>query len=291
MKHLTLLSLIGLLFLNHMQAQYVTPESAARIGSNFLVRQTGWHSQKSGTARLNLAYTAVSRSTSTQKSSENTPCYYAFNVQDGGFVLVSASENIRPILAYADKGRFDTANLPDNMRAYLLGMQLEIAEVIQHQYPAGAGVKAQWEQLQNTAGSAFFNENVSAVEPLTENILWDQGVNFNDSCPKDAKAGNGGRCPTGCTATAMGIVIRYWKYPAHGYGSHSYSTAKYGVLHADFEKTNYNYNNMPEYFGMFPKAYQRSAVSQLLYHCGVSVQMGYGPSSSGAYVYANWSSS
>ena len=288
MKHLTLLLLIGLIFLGNIQAQLITPENAAKAGGNFLNGHTGMHFQKSGTDRLNLAFTATSVPTDTREQAGDTPCYYAFNVQGGGFVLVSATENVRPILAYSDKGRFDTADLPDNMRAYLKGLQAQIADAIQYRIPADAGVKAQWERLENTAAAAAYNENVSSVEPLTENILWDQGTYFNDSCPKDPKGYYGGRCPTGCTATAMGIVLRYWKYPTHGYGSHSYNTTKYGTLSADFEKTYYNYNNMPEYFGVIVKGYQRAAVSQLLYHCGVSVNMSYSASSSGAYVYTTW---
>lgn len=291
MKHLYILFLIGLFLINNTNAQYViTPETAALVGSNFLTRYCGIHHQKSETPQLSLAYTAISRTSSIQKAAASTPCYYAFNVKGGGFVLVSATKSVHPILAYAQKEGFDTAELPANLKAYLRGLQAEITEVIHQQYPTTSKVKTQWERLETTAAIENYNENTTAVEPLTENILWDQGVNFNDSCPKDAQAGNGGRCPVGCTATAMGIVMRYWKYPAHGYGSNTYNTSKYGTLSANFENTNYNYDNMPEYFGLFPKANQRAAVSQLLYHCGVSVNMGYSPNSSGAYVYTNWNS-
>lgn len=275
--------------LNSIQAQYIAPEKAMQAGNNFLSCCTPMHRQKSGAVKMDLAYTATSGLHSLQKSAEETPCYYAFNVQGGGFVLVSATENVRPILAYSGNGRFDTADMPANMKAYLKGLQAQIADAIRYQVTADAGVKDSWMRLESIQANATYNENVTAVEPLTENILWDQGTNFNDSCPKDAQAYYGGRCPTGCTATAMGIVMRYWKYPAHGYGSNSYSTTKYGTLSADFEKTNYNYDNMPEYFGIFPKANQRAAVSQFLYHCGVSVNMSYSASGSGAYVYSTWS--
>ena len=237
---------------------------------------------------MRLAYTSTAASL--QKSGEDFPCYYAFNAEGGGFVLVSASENIVPILAYSVKGSFDTSDLPVNMKALLSAMKSEIADAIQRQIPAAQSVIEKWHLLASGNSTIQFNEQASTVAPLTQDLDWDQWPYFNDSCPKDAAVGStyGGRCPAGCTATAMAIIMRHWKYPAHGYGSHGYSHSKYGYLYADFEHTDYKYGDMPMYFGVFPKAYQRAAVAQLLYHCGVSVNMTYSATGSGAYVYADW---
>ena len=237
---------------------------------------------------MRLAYTSTAASL--QKSGGDFPCYYAFNAEGGGFVLVSASENIVPILAYSNKGSFDTSDLPENMKALLAAMKTEIADAIQRQVPAAPSVTEKWQLLLSGNSSIKFNENATTVKPLTLNMDWDQWPYFNDSCPKDSKVGNsyGGRCPAGCTATAMAMILRYWKYPTHGYGSHGYTHNTYGYLYADFGNTYYKYDNMPLYFGTFPKAYQRAAVAQLLYHCGVAVNMSYSATGSGAYVYADW---
>ena len=230
---------------------------------------------------------------SLQKSGEDLPCFYAFNRKEGGFVIVSASQNIVPILAYSDKGTFDTSDLPINMKALLAAMQEEISDAIRREIPAAPSVMDKWQMLASGGATIMANENATTVAPLTENMDWDQWPYFNDSCPKDAGVGSsyGGRCPAGCTATAMAIILRHWKYPTHGYGSHGYTHSKYGYLYADFEHTIYKYENMPMYFGAFPKAYQRAAVAQLLYHCGVSVNMTYSATGSGAYVYADWNNS
>lgn len=269
------------------RAQNVTPQDAAAAGSSFLNQHTTSFRQKSA-ANLELAYTAPLDEF--QKSSGNA-CYYVFNVKGGGFVIVSASRNILPILAYAPEGRFDTTGMPTNFRYLLDAMREEITDAVVRQIPASESVSSRWDLLLQPTAGIQFNEKAESVEPLTSRIMWDQWPYYNDSCPKDGKVSSvyyGGRCPAGCTATAMAIVIRYWKYPIHGYGSHSYRHSTYGLLSANFGNTTYKYANMPEYFGALPKAYQRSATAQLLYHCGVATDMTYSPTGSGAYVYAYW---
>ena len=45
-------------------------------------------------------------------SSENgEPCFYVFNVSDYGFVMVSATDLVRPILGYSEDGIFETDNI------------------------------------------------------------------------------------------------------------------------------------------------------------------------------------
>ena len=290
MRKLFVTIIVICLFSGNAHAQHVSPESAAAVGNCFLTQYTHIRTQKSGAA-LQLAYTAMQPSL--QKSGEDLPCFYAFNRKEGGFVIVSASQNIVPIPAYSDKGTFDTSDLPINMKALLAAMQEEISDAIRREIPAAPSVMDKWQMLASGGATIMANENATTVAPLTENMDWDQWPYFNDSCPKDAGVGSsyGGRCPAGCTATAMAIILRHWKYPTHGYGSHGYTHSKYGYLYADFEHTIYKYENMPMYFGAFPKAYQRAAVAQLLYHCGVSVNMTYSATGSGAYVYADWNNS
>ena len=71
-----------------------------------------------------------------------------------------------------------------------------------------------------------------------------------------------------------------------GIGSHSYNSANYGTLSANFGRTQYDWANMPAKLTKSSTQAQIDAVSTLLYHCGVSVDMNYnsdGKGSSGAY--------
>ena len=72
--------------------------------------------------------------------------------------------------------------------------------------------------------------------------------------------------------------MKYYDYPYTGTGSHSYYASGYGTQSADFENTVYGWTSMPN------QVYSSNiAVATLIYHCGVSVDMQYGPTGSGAY--------
>ncbi|MBP5614164.1 MAG: Spi family protease inhibitor, partial [Bacteroidales bacterium] len=179
-------------------AQYVTPETAAAVGGHFLSQQTAAHRQKNSLPTLRLVHTATAPSL--QKSGGEVACYHVFNAENGGFVIVAASENIVPILAYSDKGTFDTSDLPINMKALLAAMQEEISDAIRREIPAAPSVMDKWQLLASGGVTIMANENATTVAPLTQNMDWDQWPYFNDSCPKDAGVGSsyGGRCPAGC---------------------------------------------------------------------------------------------
>lgn len=123
--------------------------------------------------------------------------------------------------------------------------------------------------------------NQVVVPPLIQ-TCWDQDEYYNILCPSDSE-GQGNHVLTGCVATAMAQVMRYWEYPAQGTGSHSYS-CDYGTLSADFGNSTYHYDMMPDRLSAGTPAAQVQEVAKLIYHCGVSVDMDYGPESSGSYL-------
>ena len=108
-----------------------TPEEAAKIAGCFLMEQGNTECAAkriqraiaidTESATVKLAYTQY-------QSDLTSPAVYVFNGEDlSGFVLISASENSRTILGYADQGYFDAANIPDNMRMWLKMYAEEIA--------------------------------------------------------------------------------------------------------------------------------------------------------------------
>ncbi len=195
-----------------------------------------------------------------------------FMMADGGFVLMSDNDVARPVLAYSASSTFDPENPPMALVPILEQYDLEIASVREGSTPADPD----WQRLANglaIKGSAKDGE-VDSLGPLVQ-TQWSQLSPYNQLCP----AG----CPTGCVATAAAQVMRYWSYPAFGQGSHSYtSDGGYGVLSADFAHTLYDWENMPLHFSATSTAAERTAVATLMYHVGVSVQMGYNPMQSGA---------
>src|SRR5207249_2487668 len=73
--------------------------------------------------------------------------------------------------------------------------------------------------------------------------------------------------------------MRFWKFPATGTGSSSYTAGTYGTLSANYGATTYSWTSMPNAIGS-----NNTAVATLNYQAGVSVEMNYSPSGSGAYV-------
>lgn len=75
----------------------------------------------------------------------------------------------------------------------------------------------------------------------------------------------------------MSQIVRYHKYPPHGFGSHGYNSS-YGYLFVNYANATYNWDDMPDYITA-----PNPEVAKICYHCGVAVNMSYGPQGSGAY--------
>ncbi len=123
-----------------------------------------------------------------------------------------------------------------------------------------------------------YSQSVKSVSPLLT-TGWAQTCYYNDSCPEDIN-GSCGHTRTGCGATAMAQILKYYNYPVNGDGFHSYTDPEYGEISADFENTFYNWVQMPNYLNSSNSTDEVAAVAQLMLHCGVAVEMDYGASSS-----------
>jgi hypothetical protein len=172
--------------------------------------------------------------------------------------------------------------MPANIRFFLDGYAEEIQYTIDNQQYSDETVQQQWNQLLSDTPLVPKAGNV-IVGPLLGNNKWNQTKYYNDLCPEDesGNAAYGGHAAVGCGALVMGQVMRYWQYPTTGRGSHSYTSNNYGSLSANFAATTYHYESMPNQLtaSNHPDSCVE-AVATLLYHCGVAVNMNYGPSAS-----------
>jgi len=205
--------------------------------------------------------------------SANTPNYfYVFNVgSNDGFVLVSGDDATKSILGYSDEGTFCSENVPENLKNWLNFYQSEI------KYAMESGLGPMPEAVAGIAGL----RNATTVAPLLGKIKWNQGDPYNLICPK---ATGENRAVTGCTATAMAQIMRYYKWPEIGLSSHTYTSANYGSLTVNYAKTTYDWANMLETYGSTSTAIQDTAVATLMYHVGVSMDMNYSSTASAASV-------
>ncbi len=217
---------------------------------------------------LDLAYT--------QTTESGANALYVFNF-DGGYIIVAADDVAQPILAYGEEGNFDADNIADGLAYYLRFYARQIEYAVENQMTATSDVAEQWEQLSRDGAIKGERATYGDVAPLIA-TNWNQDSPFNAYCPQ-GQGGPGGHAYAGCVATAMSMVMKKWNWPDHGQGSHSYTPSGYPMQSVDFENAYYQWNNMPN--NVNSNNYQ--AVAQLMYHCGVAVDMQYGPSGSGAY--------
>ncbi|GAB6395596.1 MAG: C10 family peptidase [Bacteroidales bacterium] len=250
-----------------VQAKFVSQDKAKEMAIAYSGQFSALRSDN-----ISLAYAATSALRSAGAY------YYVFNMGNNGFVVVSGDDRAYPVLGHSLKGTFDIDNLPPNFRWLLDCYQSEI-EHLSDTIPA----LPEW----NLAASAA---EASAAQVYLETAEWGQSAPYNALCPMDGST----RSLTGCVATAMAILLKYHSdntsVPVRGSGSHSYvwtspATSARQTLSVTFG--DYDWNNMPMKTTDFINETQRTAISRLMYHCGVAVDAQYGGSSTAAYLSDN----
>lgn len=249
-----------------MEARQLTPgEAIDRIATSSAPSKLRSLSQKS----TSLAYTATDG-----VSGLNT--IYAFNMKQGGFMIVSADDAAQPLLGYSDSGSFDIERISSTTKWWLdqYSRQVAYAAALRQQSPSVDF---------RTENSAPRKITAAAIEPLVES-MWGQDAPYYNDCPQL----KGKQTVTGCVATALAQVVNYHKYPAKGTGTYSYRwNSGNKQLSYDYGNAIFNYSDMLDrYYNSQWKPLgtdaQKAAVANLMYACGVGVQMDYGVEGSGA---------
>jgi len=223
-------------------------------------------------------------------SRDNQAALYVINVNNG-FVIVSGDDRVVPVLGYSEQGNFDANNCPAQMMELLTSYREAVEAITANVDKADDALAESWDNMeQDVWHNGLRNTNV--VEPLLSDNNWQQNNGYNYYCPADAN-GPAGKAYVGCVALAMGQVMHYWQHPTKGTGSHTYECnhsssqagnyPDYGTLSANFGTTTYNFSLMPNYLDGSTPSNQILAIARLLYHCGVAVDMYYGPEGSMAF--------
>jgi hypothetical protein len=281
MVKIRLLALAALLslFYSSLWAKKVDMESAGKVALHHV--ESNKH-RLQDRSRIQLKHTEFKNHKQKQLrqqhvSDADTILYYVFNVNNdgsGGFVIVAGDDIAMPVLGYSDNGNYDENNLAPAFAYWMDCLQQEIMYAIENNLPQGEELKELWDAYldANNSQSGLRSGNV-IVPPLIE-TKWNQRAPYNDMCPKSGSLST----VTGCVATAMAQVMKYYNHPMRGTGqSKPYTTGKPSLISVpavSFE-VNYDWNNMSDiYFGS-PPIETREAVATLMYHCGVSIGMNY----------------
>lgn len=196
------------------------------------------------------------------------PALYVFGNNDAiGYSVVSADDAVTPLLGYSDEGILDPENMPPALQ-YWLEQYARQVEYMRENPSMFAGYEETRTALPN---------NWSKIQPLVK-TQWNQGVPYYNDCPTL----NGTPSNTGCVATAMAQVMKYFNYPEKGQGKISYKCETLGkTLSMDFSTKTFDWDNMiNSYSGNYTKQ-QADAVANLMAAAGYSVEMQYSTGTSG----------
>lgn len=253
MRKRTILFILCSLFLwtwtASLSAKEVTPEEAVAVATDVL-RQHGAVAGRSVQSVRAVTYNG-------RKS------YYIIQYAPEGWALVSADDMSSPLLGYSVKGTFRQEAAQENIGYWLEGYSRQIernASLDGARHPG-------WEQASLPVTRAASDK----IAPLIQ-VNWNQGKPYNVYCPSDSR----GTAVVGCVAVAMAQAMSVARWPERPQGDYSYVDATYGTLHINYDnEAPYDWN------AILTGANNKSEVARLLYHCGVSVNMGYGVDGSG----------
>lgn len=128
--------------------------------------------------------------------------------------------------------------------------------------------------------------------PALLKTKWGQDAPYNNMTPTYIQNNVEKHFVTGCVATGMAQIMKYYNYPATGQGSASYrcnlkidGETTTQLLTVNFAKGNYAWDDMLDTYRASATEAQEEAVAKLMYHCGVSVKMDYDISGSGSFTF------
>lgn len=185
----------------------------------------------------------------------DTEHYCVYGNKEAGFVVVSRDDDTPALMGYSTTP-FDETNLPCGLKWWL-------------------------ETRNNTMVTQtpqYTSTTYQEVEPLVT-TLWGQGDPYNFLTPML----NGSHTPTGCVATAMSQVMKFFNYPAQGVGR-GYYTIGDNTSHIPMDINNtYAWDQMQDnYSNRKLSDEERLPVAQLMSDAGIATYMNYGTLGSGA---------
>lgn len=199
---------------------------------------------------------------------DSIPALYVVNFGgDNGYTFISADYRYDPVCAVIPEGSglHEGDTIPSALDNWISVVIEEIEFIRDGKYDNSKTASYLW-SFYEPALLNFGFETIKPYEPepdcgpTTETVYgpllgvihWGQGCTFKEQTPNMSCSGCSVNALTGCVATAMAQVIRYWQYPS-----------------------GYNYSLMPNTSGNIH-------VQTLMRDCGDEVDMNYGCTASGA---------
>ena len=262
MRRILILLAVVLSSIFVVEAKEVSPDVAKSIAREVLGATRGgdvtvaWDSSALGVTR----------------SANDTPTFYVVTAQSGsGFVIVSGDDSIAPILAYSTQYAAPAAEvLPANFEGWLHYIDSAVRYAREHNIVADKATAEKWSEGYQPVAATMLNT-----------ARWSQMAPYNNYCPIDGDA----HSLTGCTQTAMAIIMYHNRWPERAKGVTEAYTTMYGleVLARDLNHA-YDWDNMIETYveGEYNDA-QAEAVAVLMADLGHAFKAEYTAVDTGAF--------
>lgn len=212
-------------------SNFVTFENAESIANGiFKISKKGY--SKNGRKKEIESITPIG-------SDVKNPSYYIVNYRNKGFLILSGDKRVYPVLAFSDEDNFDlnATKYPELLVEWLKGQDNYIQETRNDTINDRSEFFKLWNEMEIEKFISFSkssNKSTSKAtavscdsQPFGQPVLiavqgplltttWGQGVGYNNEspnygCPKYSN----GKTPTGCVATAMSQIMRYYQYPTN----------------------------------------------------------------------------
>ena len=190
-----------------------------------------------------------------------------YGIKGKGVVFISKDDDIEPVLGISDED-FDVNNMPCGMKWWLNTANKSLERM------KAKGITYRANPMAASGRPTYFIKT-----------YWNQDKPFNNLCPQI----NGSAAPTGCIATAMAQIMKYYQYPATSKGTGIYSVTTYKDKN-DKEGTTkwykrelghtYQWTAMLSSYGIVSED-ENDAVATLMADAGAASQMNYQANGSG----------
>lgn len=192
--------------------------------------------------------------------------YYVFSGgTDEGYALISGDDRLPAVIGFTERGDYNESETPAALTHFLEQYRAFLDNATAEQIREVSAFKAQAKH--------------AAVEPFVK-TKWDQREPYNRMCPSY----NNQRCLTGCVATAVAQVLKFYGCPTQLKAAiPAYNTPTFNLRQSAIEAgTSYDWANMRDAYTGAEGAAEANAVAKLMYHVGCALSMDYGTGASSA---------
>lgn len=190
-----------------------------------------------------------------------------YGIKGKGVVFICKDDDIEPVLGISDED-FDVNNMPCGMKWWLNTANKSLERM------KAKGITYSANPMAASGRPTYFIKT-----------YWNQDKPFNNLCPQI----NGSAAPTGCIATAMAQIMKYYQYPATSKGTGIYSVTTYKDKNDKDGTTKwykrelghtYQWTAMLSSYGIVSED-ENDAVATLMADAGAASQMNYQANGSG----------